>query len=540
MPTLDWIGKKAVENYRKQVPVHLLRCDEKLSVGDAGSGNLLILGDNLVALKALLPFYSGQVKCIYIDPPYNTGNEGWIYNDAVNSPEMKEWLGKAVGGEAEDLSRHDKWLCMMQPRLSLLRQFLREDGAIFISIDDNELANLRFLMDDIFGARNLVAILCWQKRVSPANDAKYFSSDHEYVVVYALQKERWRPNRLERSEGQLDNYRNPDNDERGPWNSATYTCNKSRQERPNLYHGITNPNTGEVIFPKETAVWKYDAERHKRNEEEGLVYWGADGRAKMPRLKKFLAGARDVVPRSVLLYDDYGHTQEARSELLRIIENVPFTTPKPIRLLQKLLQIGADKDSLVLDSFAGSGTTGHAVLGLNKADGGSRKFILVEMEEQICRPVTVQRLEKAINGYGHKKSDGKQELVPGLGTGFRFCTLGRPLFDADGSINAQVRFNDLASYVYFAETGEPLPKRANGKTPLLGEHNGTAIYLLYNGILGDKTPHGGNVLTRAVLGLLPAHDGPKVVYGTSCRLGEERLRREGIVFRQIPYEVRVG
>ena len=202
MPTLDWIGKKAVENYHRQVPYRLLSCDNSLSVGDPNAGNLLVQGDNLEALKALLPYYGGGVKCIYIDPPYNTGNESWIYNDNVNSPEMRKWIDKAVGKEAEDLSRHDKWLCMMHPRLSLLREFLCEDGAIFVSIDDNEVHRLRLLMDEIFKPRNFIASVIWQKVYSPKNSAKHFSEDHDYVIVYAKNAEKWRPNLLARSEEQ--------------------------------------------------------------------------------------------------------------------------------------------------------------------------------------------------------------------------------------------------------------------------------------------------------------------------------------------------
>jgi adenine-specific DNA-methyltransferase len=540
MPTLEWTGKKAVLNHHREVPYHLLRCDGKLSVGDEDSGNLLIQGDNLLALKALLPYYAGAVKCIYIDPPYNTGNENWVYNDAMNSPEMRNWLGRIVGGEAEDLSRHSKWLCMMYPRLSLLKQFLSADGAIFISIDDNELANLKLLADEVFGPRSCVSILTWYKRVSPANDAKYFSSDHEYVVVYAKNRDRWHPHRLPRSSEQLKNYKNPDNDPRGPWNSATYTCNKSAEERPNLYHGITNPNNGQVIWPKRTAVWKYDADTHQAHVRENLLWWGKDGKAKMPRIKLFLEGVRDVVPRSVLSYNDCGSTQEARTELLQVIPEVPFTTPKPVRLIRRILQIATDKDSLVLDSFAGSGTTGHAVLALNKADGGNRRFIMVEMEPDICRNITIQRLSHAIQGYTKKNGSGDSVPVPPLGSGLRFCTLGSQLFDEKGDIADDVQFDDLAAHVYFAETGQPLPKRKNGKSPFLGIHTGVAVYLLYNGILGDKSVNGGNVLTGSVLASLPAHDGPKVVYGEGNRLGHDRLKREGIQFRQIPYEIKVG
>ncbi len=538
MPTLDWIGKRAVVNHHREVPYHLLKVDDALSAGDPSSGNLLVQGDNLLALKALLPYYAGQVKCIYIDPPYNTGNENWVYNDAVNSPEMQKWLGKVVGGEAEDLSRHDKWLCMMYPRLCLLREFLREDGAIFVSIDDNEASNLRLLMDEVFGPRNFVSALTWHKRVSPANDAKYFSSDHEYVVVYARSKEKWRPNRLPRSAEQLKNYRNPDNDSRGPWNSATYTCPKSAEERPNLYHGITNPNTGEVIWPRRTAVWKFDAAAHEEHVRNNLVWWGIDGKAKMPRLRVFLEGAGDVVPRSILPPSDCGSTQEARTELLQLIDEVPFTTPKPVRLLKRILQLATGRDSLVLDSFAGSGTTGHGVLGLNNEDSGTRRFILVEIEPNICNDITALRLRRVVGGFPVGKGDSAK-TVEGLGGGFQYCTLGVPLFDEQGSISSEVRFSDLAAHVFFTETGQPLPGGA-GHSPLLGVHEGVALYLLYNGILKDKSPAGGNVLTPSVLASLPPHDGPRVIYGAGSRISRDRLRRLGITFKQTPYEIKVG
>ena len=217
MPTLDWIGKKAVVNHHREVPYRLVHCDGELSAGDADAGNLLVEGDNLEALKALLPYYAGKVKCIYIDPPYNTGNEGWVYNDNVNSPEIRNWLGKVVGKEAEDLSRHDKWLCMMYPRLRLLREFLREDGVIFVSIDDDEQANLKLSLDELFGRQNFVNNIIWQKKYSPQNDAKWFSDNHDFVVCYAKDKNRWRPNQLARSQEAINRYKNPDNDPRGVW-----------------------------------------------------------------------------------------------------------------------------------------------------------------------------------------------------------------------------------------------------------------------------------------------------------------------------------
>ena len=217
MPTLNWIGKDAVATHHRQIPFHLLKDVGELACGEPGSGNLIVEGDNLTALKSLLPYYAGQVKCIYIDPPYNTGNEGWIYNDSVNSPVIREWLGKVVGREGETLDRHDRWLCMMYPRLTLLRQLLRQDGAIFVSIDDNEVGNLRLLMDEIFGARNLLANCIWQKKYTRANDAKYFSDNHDHILAYAKRKELFTIGRIERGEAQDKAYKNPDGHPLGPW-----------------------------------------------------------------------------------------------------------------------------------------------------------------------------------------------------------------------------------------------------------------------------------------------------------------------------------
>jgi len=539
MPTLDWIGKKAVINHHREVPFHLLKTDEKLSVGEPGSGNLLIEGDNLLALKALLPYYAGKVKCIYIDPPYNTGSENWVYNDAVNSPLMKYWLGRVVGREVDDLSRHDKWLCMMYPRLQLLRIFLKEDGAIFISIDDNEAAHLKILMDEIFGANNFLCTFAWEKRYGPPPDTKDIGYTHETIIAYR-KSSKFARNLLPFTSDQVGRYKNPDNDPRGPWKAMDYTCRFTKEERPNLFYPIDQPNTGEKIWPKTTRVWGFSPEEHKTNERESRIWWGKKGTNKMPAKKNFLDKIQSgIMPVSLLKYKDVGHTDEAAKELRALVPNVKFT-PKPTRLIKHLIQIASEKDCLVLDSFSGSGTTGQAVLDMNKADGGKRRFILVEMEKEICQNVTSQRLRRAIEGYSHNKTDGKKIEVEGLGGSFRFTRLGPTLFDETGAIRDEVSFADLAAHVYFSETGEPIPKMSKGKSPFLAAHNGVAVYLLYNGILGDKRANGGNVLTQNVLKSLPLHDGPKVIYGTGCRLGTARLKRKGIVFKQIPYAIKVS
>jgi len=535
MPSLDWIGKQAVVTHHREVPTRLLEPDAGLSCGSgAESGNLIVQGDNLHALKALLPRYAGQVKCVYIDPPYNTGNEGWVYNDNVNSPEINKWLGETVGKEAEDLCRHDKWLCMMYPRLVLLKQFLREDGAIFISIDDNEVAQLRLLMDEIFGKNLFVCNFAWEKRYAAPPDTKGIGYLHESIMCFA--KSKFHRNMLPFTEDQLGRYKNPDNDPRGPWKAADYTCRYTKSERPNLYYPIIQPNTGEVIYPKVTRVWAMSEETHTQNVENNLVWWGSKGTNSVPALKNFQSKIQEgSMPVSLLKYDVVGHTDEAAKELRALVPEVKFT-PKPTRLIMHLLKIASDKDSLILDSFAGSGTTGHAVLKQNAADGGTRRFILVEMEEGIAKNITAERIRRVTEGY----TDAKGKVVEGLGGGFQFCRLSEhSLFDEWGEIRESVRFAELAEFVWLCETGAGFTGAAAG--PLLGIHRGRAIYLLYNGILKDRTDVGGNVLNSRTLEVLPPvpPGTERVVYGTRCRFAPEKLEELGMEFKQLPYQLRV-
>ncbi|ACT59323.1 site-specific DNA-methyltransferase [Hirschia baltica] len=545
MPVLDWIGKKAVVNHHREVPYRLVHCDGELSAGDPDAGNLLVQGDNLGALKALLPYYAGKVKCIYIDPPYNTGNEGWVYNDNVNSPEIKAWLEKTVGKEGEDLSRHDKWLCMMYPRLRLLREFLREDGAIFVSIDDDENHRLRVLLDEIFGSQNFIASLIWQKKYAPAGDAKYFSDDHDYVLVYGKHKSRWVPNKLARTEEQNARYSNPDNDPRGPWKADNYASNKNNTERPNGWYPVLNPNSGEEVWPSSTAVWRYPKSTFDNHVAENRIWWGVTGNNRVPAFKRFLSEVGGIVPRTVMLHGDVGHTQFAKRQILEIFhgQDEIFATPKPSTLIQRLLEIGSNPDDLILDSFAGSGTTGHAVLDLNKQDGGNRKFILVEMDQKIAPDVTAERLKRVIHGYD--KGGDPDKPVEGLGGGFRYCRLGVPLFNEFGDIDAEVNFPDLAAHVFFAETGAPIPQKANTNSPFLGTHQDKAVYLLFSQAMqGFAREADGNVLTPQVLADLPAppegFDGKRIVYAEGCTVSEDTLKEANISFKQIPYQIEGG
>jgi adenine-specific DNA-methyltransferase len=350
MPTLQWIGKEAVVKHHKDVPFRLLEPASELSLpapsgGDYG-GNLIVQGDNLHALKALLPRYAGQVKCIYIDPPYNTGNEGWVYNDNVNSPEIRKWLGETVGKEGETLDRHDRWLCMMYPRLMLLKQFLREDGAIFVSIDDNEVATLRMLMDEIFGKRNFIESIIWEKNYAPKASARHFSEAHDYVAVYALNADKWTRNLIPRSEKQDKLYKNPDSDPRGNWRPNNLAA---RNYYSKGTYPITCPSGRVIPGPPKGSYWRISEDKLKGMNADGRIWWGTDGN-NVPAPKIFLSEVKQgVVPMSLWPYGDVGHTQEGKRELLELVDfgnsDDVFITPKPTRLIQRILQIATDKDS---------------------------------------------------------------------------------------------------------------------------------------------------------------------------------------------------
>lgn len=587
MPTLDWIGKDAVIDHHRRVPFHLLQDVPDLAVGDPASDNLIVEGDNLKALKALLPYYAGQVKCIYIDPPYNTGNEGWAYNDNVNSPEMRAWLGAVVGKEAEDLSRHDKWLCMMYPRLSLLREMLAEDGSIWISLDDNEVHHARSMLDELFGANNFVASVIWQKRTSRENRAAIGTS-HDYVLVYSpVGALRWKENRNllpPTDEG----FSNPDNDPRGPWKSIPFSA---QGYRPNQMYPINTP-TGKALSPPEGRCWGATESVFNDYLEKGRVYFpkGGDGR---PRIKMYPNESEGLVPTTLWLADEAGTTEWAKKEFMEVLPEADSSliTPKPTRLIQRIVQVATSPDDIVMDAFAGSGTTAHAVLKQNAKDGGRRRFVLVEMEENVARPVTAERVRRAVEGYPYKGTDKtelyRQKLTwtqfnkaekhlaaieklegehanrfdtfkrevkndtltlygvkkvkkrrEGLGGGFRFAKLGPQVFGESGRVNPEIGYEDLARFVFFLATGRPLPSEP-AEVPFLGSASGVGVYLLYNGVLKDESEYGGNVLTRGLLDSLPGFDGPRVVYGAASRVAPERLDALGVTFRQIPYQLRV-
>ena len=532
MPVLDWIGKKQVINHDKEVPFRLLKRVNSLSVGE--SENLIIKGDNLEALKALLPYYYRKVKCVSIDPPYNTGNENWIYNDKVNSPEIKKWLGKVVGSEGEDLSRHDKWLCMMYPRLKLLRELLSDDGVIFVNIDDDEQHHLRMMMNEIFGAENFVTNIIWQKKFSPQNDAKYFSDMHDFIVVYAKHKNAgsetigWKRNLLPRTEAMDERYSNPDNDTRGTWTSGDLSV---KTYTPSTDYPIKTPS-GRIVNPPRGYCWRVSKEKFQELVKDKRIWFGKKGN-NVPRLKRFKTDVQEgIVPVTIWFHQEVGHNQEAKQVLKQILPDakMPFQTPKPVRLIKRLIELSCDKDSIILDSFSGSGTTAHAVLELNKEDGGNQKFILVEMENEIARKVTAERVKRVIKGYTYKNSKGGDIKIEGLGGGFQFMNLDTELFDAHGLINDDITYIDLARYIFFSETKLDL-KEKMVKDYFIGDNNGTKYYLIYK-------QNGKNVLNERIASKLKKTDKQKVVYADNCTLDAETLDELRITFKQIPYEVK--
>ncbi|GMO47831.1 hypothetical protein BwSF12_54930 [Bradyrhizobium ottawaense] len=502
MPVLQWLDREKDVRAAGAVPYRLLEADDTHSVGDAETPNMLIQGDNLEALKALLPYYAGRVKCIFIDPPYNTRSAFEHYDDNLE---------------------HSQWLAMIFPRLQLLRDLLAEDGSIWMSIDDNEGHYLKVITDEIFGRKNFIANVLWQKIFSPKNTARHFSEDHDHILVYAKNGENWRPNEMPRSEKMNANYRNPDNDPRGPWTSGDVSAR-------NFYGAGTYPITcpsGRVIpGPPNGMYWRISKEKFAEMDADKRIWWGTDGN-NTPRIKRFLSEVKQgVVPQTMWMNSEVGNTQEAKKEVVALFGGENFMTPKPERLLNRVIHIATKPGDLVLDSFLGSGTTAAV------AHKMGRQYIGIEMGEQAVTHC-VPRLRKVTEG----EQGGISETVGWKGGGgFRFYKLGAAIFDTEGRINSEIRFAHLAAHVWFSETHTALHKKA--RSPLLGQHNGTAYYLLYNGILGDKRPDGGNVLTAKVLHQLPAFDGQKVVYGEACRIGAARLKDLGIIFKQTPYDLK--
>ncbi|AOJ91549.1 site-specific DNA-methyltransferase [Burkholderia multivorans] len=507
MPFLDWVNKNQAKDAAREVPYHMLKREAIYGDASAAADNLIIQGDNLLALKALLPFYAGQVKCIFIDPPYNTQVAFEQYDDRLE---------------------HSQWLSMMYPRLVLLRDLLTEDGSIWVTIDDNEGHYLKVLMDEVFGRANFIATIAWEKDKGGRGDAD-ISTSQDMILGFARQRKRWSETRnlLERTVVQAGRFKNPDNDPRGPWRQGDDGTAKSGTEKQRF--PITLPS-GRIVTPKIGRYWAFSQETFELARSEGRVYFGRKGDS-LPVIKRYLTVVREgVAPRTWWPAEEAGTNQSAkRDHLAKLLPHIePFATPKPEQLVSRILQISSNEGDLVLDSFLGSGTTAAV------AQKMGRRYIGIETGEH-ARTHCIPRLEKVIAG----EQGGISEAVEWKGGGgFSFLTLGEAAFDENGRINSAVEFSTLAAYIWHLETGTAGQQPFD--SPLLGVHDGRAYFLLYNGILGDRRPAGGNVLNSAVLAhirtLCPSPM-PIVVYGETSRVGPARLAAEEITFRQIPYDI---
>lgn len=581
MPILDWIGKDKVVNHHMDVPYRVL--ERKYSFDengqhteDNGSENMIIHGDNLEALKSLLPQYEGRIKCIYIDPPYNTGNENWVYNDNVNDPRIKKWLGEVVGKEGEDLSRHDKWLCMMYPRLKLLQKLLSKEGAIFISIDDNELYYLKNVCDEIFGASCFVADISWQRTYSMRNDVKGIAAEVEHILVYG-KNPLWQPNKLKRTQQMDAKYKNPDNDPRGAWRNIVASAPDSAVHQGMVY-AIQNPMTGEYVYPPQGRHWSLGQEQmleamgkwaeyklfdlndaEKRAElcgvsvekvkkdvlaivltdtldnakkkatsifENGVLpefYFSKKGFGTLSR-KAYINEVSGRPVTNFWPFEETGHTDEASRLLKTIFHGMAvFDTPKPPRLIERILQIVGDNDAIILDSFAGSGTTAHSVLNLNKVDGGNRKFILIEMMDY-AESITAERVKRVISGYGEGS-----KAVEGTKGNFSYYELGDTLMDGD-KLNETIGIDKIREYVYFTETKQRLEPTREDEPYYMGTHIGSAYYFYYD---SDKV----TTLSREFLHSIKTKADAYVIYADMCILSESELERFNITFKKVPRDI---
>jgi len=534
MPTLNWIGKEKVINHHQDVPFRVLEhkygfTPEGQSDAENKSGNKIIHGDNLEALKSLLPEYEGKIKCIYIDPPYNTGNENWVYNDNVNHPKIKKWLGQVVGKEEEDLSRHDKWLCMMYPRLKLLHKLLADDGAIFISIDDNEQANLKLIMDEIFGGRNYIGNIIWRKKEGGGQTDKYYVTEHEYICVYQKTGSFIWKDKKRQATGK-DFNRNDSNGSFKIIKLEKWGSGARRIDRPTMHFSIIAPDNSEFypVAPDGTeGRWRVGKKRMLDIINNNLIHWEFKNNKYIPYEKVYFEETKttNIKERSILY--NLTNTTDASKILTEIFgEKDIFDTPKPIQLLSFFINHSTDKNSIILDSFAGSGTTAHAVLNLNKEDGGERKFILIEMEDY-AESITSERVKRVINGYGN---DNKQ--VEGTGGSFDYYELGPNLFDENENLNEEIPENKIREYIYYTETRQPLKRQIDiSNKYYLDSHNDTAYYFYYE---KDRI----TTLNYETLKIISEKAEQYIVYADICLIDDDFLSKRNIIFKKIPRDIK--
>lgn len=640
MPTLNWIGKDKIQKHHHAVAFRAL--EHKYGFNAQGqqekpvdSENMIIHGDNLAALKSLLPQYEGRIDCIYIDPPYNTGEERWVYNDNVSDPQLLKWLGEVVGKLGEDFSRHDKWLCMMYPRLALMRQLLSPKGAIFISNDDNEQSRLKLVCDAIFGENCFVGNIIWQKTYSPRNDSDGIPTATDYITVYG-KKPGWKPKRLERTEDMDESYKNPDNDI-DLWTSSDASA-AGAADHQSMVYGIQHPITGVMMYPTNGRHWvlsqqevfeimnqwcefefkdlddaierarvcdlspqdvrpgvlgivlkkslqesQQEAQKVYERGQWPKFYFTRNGQGGI-RKKTYITNVDGKLITNLWMYSEVGHTDGAKKELKRIFEGrCPFDTPKPSTLIERILQIATDDDSIVLDAFAGSGTTAHAVLSQNKQDHGSRKFILIELMDY-ADSTTAERVKRVITGYAYKGKTEEEiyskkltpknilkaadflaqaemiskmradeyakvskpkiadncikvigtkvydERMEGIDGDFNFYELGNPLFVDEYTINEEVGEEAIRQYIYYSETRHALNRPQSADDPyLLDRWEGTAYYFNYDA----DSP---TVLDADVLPLKEKAE-HTIYYADVCYLSDNELKALNITFKQIPRDI---
>jgi adenine-specific DNA-methyltransferase len=587
MPTLHWIGKDKVINHHLDVPYRLLEHsygfdNGKQTASETNSGNKIIHGDNLEALKALLPEYEGKINCIYIDPPYNTGEEKWIYNDNVNHPRLKKWLGEVVGKEEDDLTRHDKWLCMMYPRLKLLHKLLHPQGVMFVSIDDNENSSLKHICNEIFGPNKFIATNVWQKRYSREN-REAIGDVHEYIYVFSKDPKAFKEyrNLIPANEKQLKVYRNPNNDPNGRWRPIPMTAQAGHATKEQFYP-ITTP-TGVVHYPPEGRCWGIAETTYKDLLTKGRIYFGQTGDSQ-PNIIRYLSEVEGFVPWTWWNHEEVGNTDEAKKEIYNILgKKVEFGTPKPVRLIERILRIATKPGDIILDSFAGTATTAHAVLNLNLEDNGGRKFILIEMEDY-CEDITSKRVKQAITGYAYEGStkevlyskkitlqnikngdetyneiqlikeansykfdelkvivedntinlygiNKKNVAIEPTGGQYDYIKLGEHLFNEDANLNEIVGAEVIRKYVYYTETKTPLTHATHKDNKyFLGNYNDTAYYFYYE-------PTQITTIDHSFLSSMKTKAEQYVIYADNCLLTKEFMTKYHIIFKKIPRDI---
>lgn len=522
MPTLNWIGKDKVLNHHLEVPFHVLERQYSFDEAgkheeDNGSENMIIHGDNLLALKSLLPKYEGKIKCIYIDPPYNTGNENWVYNDNVNDPHIQRWLHQVVGKEGEDLSRHDKWLCMMYPRLKLLQRLLADDGVIFISIDVFEYAHLKCIMDEIFGIanfRNCIAVRRGIKNVQAQfEEVQALSLGHEYIYLYS-----------KNTQAKLPKLSKPlELAKAGKWDT--------------FWRGTDRPTMRYRIFDAlpTSGQWRWEENRTRKAMKNYDIYISkyADKISLDDFFIEHLMATNEKLDfvrkneNGVIQYYVPPQTGKLLSDnwmdILLSGSFAGFDTEKNVLLIQRIIDWIVRPGEIVLDSFAGSGTTAHAVLNMNKADGGNRKFICIEMMDY-ADTITAERVKRVINGYGEGK-----KAVDGTGGSFSYYELGEPLL-VDDKLNNAVSTEKIREYIYYMETKQALPEASADEPMLLGVYHGAAYYFNYE-------KDASTTLNAAFLKSIKTQAEAYVIYADTCVLSENKLQQFHITFKKIPRDI---